>query len=286
MSQYQDLCCILSAVGVATDPEGKGTHLLYINPERSCLISKLWVGGNRFGAQDFITDSVRLNSSAPYLFTPTTQLIICVSPTDELRVLRNEDDEWFDEENTPDHKVHSDGKVAAVIGTDDRVRIFFQDPSKRLIVLEKVDESWTPAVLPAEPVEGSPIATSTVDDKVHVFYLSAKDNYIHYVVEETDGNWNDMVFASCSLQAEKVEPKQFMATRAPESTSFEVHVLTKEDTLLSISQDEETSTGKLTTYGKLDDQGEFVAEANAEFGFFFAFLGFFRPKIVHKHYYF
>jgi len=264
MSQYEDLCCMLSAAGFAPEPDGNNTFLLYIDPEQSSLISKLWSGGKNFGRQDFIADSVRLNSSASYLFTSTSPIIICISSTDELRILKNEDDEWADEESDiSGQKVHPNGKVAAAIGADERVRVFFQDPSKRLIALDQVDGSWTPTVLPADPVVGSPIATTLSDERI-VFYVSAKDNCVHYVVKDSDGSWKDKVFARCSL--EKLEPKYLMVTREPESSSFQVYVLTKENALLNISQDEATPEGKLTTYGKLKEEGGFEAEGSAECG--------------------
>jgi len=253
------------AAGGAVDPEGKGTFLLYVDPERSRLTSKLWTGGKKFGPQELITSSVRPKSSASYLLTPTTQLIVCVSSANELRALSNDDEEWEDDDDISRHKVHPDGKVAAALGADQHVRVLFQDPSKRLILLDRVDESWKPTVLPANPIEGSPFGTSTAEDKLHIFYISADDHYMHQVVQEADGSWKDRVFASCSFEEEKLTPKRFMVTRNPESNTFEVYVLTVRNALLKITQDGETSNGELKVLGNVDDKGEFVAGTSAQF---------------------
>ncbi|THH06242.1 hypothetical protein EW146_g9675 [Bondarzewia mesenterica] len=260
MAEFQDLTRRLLAAGGAMDPEGKSMYLLYA--DHSSLVSKHWTGTS-FGDQDVVATSVRTNSTASYLLAQNTRRIICISSSSALRALTyNDDDEEWVDDTIPRHDVHPEGKLATSFDADNRVYVFFQDPAGRLI---QVDDAWNPTVLLAEPVAGSPIATAFVEDKIHVFYISAKDNCIHYVIQGGGSGWSDELMSKCSFEEEKV--KRFSVGQNEESGALEAYVLTEKSALLQIvgKQDEKVEAGEeKTVLGKVDETGTFVAGTSAE----------------------
>ncbi|THH20744.1 hypothetical protein EW146_g691 [Bondarzewia mesenterica] len=260
MAQFQDLTRRLLAAGGAMHPEGKSMYLLYA--DRSSLISKHWTG-NAFGDQDIVATSVRTNSTASYVLAPNSRRIICISSSSALRALtyNDEDEEWVDD-TIPHHDVHPEGKIATSFGADNRAYVFFQDPAGRLIQL---DDAWNPTVLPVEPVAGSPITTAFVENKIHTFYISAKDNCIHYVIQEGGNSWSDKLMSKCSFEEEKV--KRFSVGKNEESGALEAYVLTEKSALLQVvgNQDGTADAGEeKTVLGKVDQTGTFVAGTSAE----------------------
>jgi len=277
MSQYQDLATRLLAYGEAPElrgsgeelqggkankSEAKGTYLLYIDQESSKLTTKLWNGEKKFGKQSYITESVRPNSAA-YILTPTTQLILCISTGNELRALSysDEDDEWVDDEDIMSIKTHPESRVQGTIDANEHVRVVFQDPSNRLVLLDQAGESWTPTILPADPMAGSPIGI-TIVGRMFIFYISGKDNSLHYVAPDGDAGWKDKVFASCKFEG-VLKPKRIMITLNMDNHAFEVYVLTERNALLKITSDGDNDG--LKVLGKVDDKGDFVPGDSAEY---------------------
>ncbi|KZT11213.1 uncharacterized protein LAESUDRAFT_258324 [Laetiporus sulphureus 93-53] len=182
MSQLQDLTRCLLAAGGGPHPEGKGFVLLYT--DQSSLISKVWTGSS-FGDQELIDTDVRANAPAPYLLMPTTCIILSISDSSKLVSFRYdvEEEEWVPDD-IPDHVVHADGKLAAATDVDGHVSVFYQSVEERLVHL---DEAWKPTLLPVQPVIGTPLTTLLSDDRVHVFYISAGDRCLHYIVRDSSG---------------------------------------------------------------------------------------------------
>jgi hypothetical protein len=232
MTQLDDLAFVLMAAGGAADSEKSGSHLLYVDPETSSLVSKFWPGGDEeLGQPEIIAESARLNSKASYIIGESIRLIVYISSSDELRVSEfdSDSDEWFDDEAIPHYKVHPVGHLSAVLFANDRIRIIFQDSSARFNILDKVDGSWTPTIIPVEPTAGSPIGSWICDDQLHLFYVSAKDNCLHYVVEEAGGSWNDVALPTCVF--DKLKPIRL--TVLPGVTTeklFQVYVISEANT--------------------------------------------------------
>ncbi|ETW77756.1 hypothetical protein HETIRDRAFT_453889 [Heterobasidion irregulare TC 32-1] len=247
MAQFQDLTRRLLAAGGAMDPEGKSMFLLYT--DRSSLVSKHWTG-ETFGDQDVVATSIRANSTASYLFSPNSRRIICISAASAIRSLTfNEDEEEWVDDAIPRHDVHPEGKLATAFGADHRAYVFFQNPAGQLVQL---DDRWNPTILPADPVVGSPLAT-TVGEKIHLFYLSTKDNCIHYVVQGDEGSWSDKVVSKAALEG---KVKRFSVGKNEETGVFEVYVLTEKNGLLQIVGDEDgkaNASAEKTVLGKVDE---------------------------------
>ena len=231
MTQLGDLAFYLSAAGGARGPSGP-LYLLYVDPKTSSLVAKLWTGEDKFERIENIAESVRPNSAASYIIGPSIRLIAYISSEDELRVceLDDESDEWMDDTSVQ-HKVHPIGQVAAVLFPNDRVRIIFQDPSGGFTLLDRVGGSWSSIALPIALKAGSPIGTWMVGNHLHIFYVSANNNSLHYVVEDGDNQWKDVAVASCMF-GEKSNPKRFMVLGGPKGdNTFQVFVMTETNTV-------------------------------------------------------
>jgi hypothetical protein len=252
MSQLHDLVRILVAAGNATHPKGKGIYLLLVDNKTCSLTSNLWTGSD-FSARELITESVRPNSLASYLITPTVETIIYISSSSSLNVIRYSDDDgdWIIDDSVAQHEVHRDGKLAALVGADGHPRVFFQDPSKRLIYL---DNSWIPKVLPADPVNGSPLSTLAVGGQVHLFYVSASDNCLHYATQQQDGSWTDTSLPKFTFE---VKLRRLLVVQ-DESGAFEAFALTEGDELVLVTAAEHE------TLGALDEMGKLVLSSSAE----------------------
>ncbi|KAF8517817.1 hypothetical protein JB92DRAFT_2904692 [Gautieria morchelliformis] len=253
MAQFQDLTRVLLSAGGAPHPEGKGSYLLYT--DQSSLTSKHWTG-NTFGDQELVAKSVRANSPAAYLLAPTTRLIICISSSSTLRALRYDDDdeEWVDDKTILHIDVHPEGKLSASLDRNEDVRVVYQDPMGNLVFLN----NWTPTVLPADPIAGSPLSTVVDGDKLHVFYISAKDNCIHYVTRAPEGSWSGNVMVNCPVE-EKI--KRFIVAPIGDTINFDAYLLTADDMLLQVTPE---GDGVKRELGKIDSKGIFVPGTSAQ----------------------
>lgn len=135
--------------------------------------------------------------------------------------------------------------------------MILQDPSKHLIYLDS-SRQWTPTVIPVNPLDSSPISTAVIGGKLCVFYISAKDNCMHYARPKSDGGWSDEVF---SKRAFGGKVKQFIITPNLQSKALDVeaYILTEENAMLQITGD-----GQLSKLGRVDGVGKFVSERSVD----------------------
>jgi hypothetical protein len=261
MSQVQLLAQCLQAAGYTLSTQGDGLYLLYVDPEKSSLISKFWVS-DKFTDQELIAASVRPNSSASYLTTSTGKLAVCISPSSTLRIIRYDEDEedWVEDDTIGQLAVHPDSKVAAAVSVDQKTHVLFQDPSMRLVYL---DAAWTATVLPAEPVVGTPLATIVIDSGVNVFYISAVDNRLHCVSQGPGNSWND---AACGQYTFEATPKQiYLTAKQGGQGGLEVYVMSEKNEVQQIA------AGQAKILGKVDEVGKFVPLTTEECCFCFSF---------------
>ena len=254
MTQFQDVIQCLLAAGYTDHPEGEGKYLLYVDPKESSLISK-HLTDSSFDDKELVATSVRPNSTAAYLIKPDTQLVICISSESTIRVLQydNEEEEWPDVDTKGPHVVHPDGKLTAFYGADNILRIIFQDRSGGLVYLKN---DFQPEALRVDsPVKGSPLSSAVVNDRIYVFYISARDKCIHYVTEARPGNWTDNIL---SKHAFEKGPKQFIVSADQNSGAFEAYVLTEENTLVRIAN------SKTSVLGKIDEKGNFTSTRSVD----------------------
>lgn len=126
-----------------------GTYFLYT--DNGSLTSKLWAG-DKWDDQDILAKGVRPGSPASYLLSPSTALILYIANSSALAALRYDDDEeeWVEDEGAPSKQLHSESKLAACFlpDSEDKIYIFFQEPSKSLVCL---DSEWNTSILPREP---------------------------------------------------------------------------------------------------------------------------------------
>jgi len=269
MTQLDDLAFCLLAAGGVPDPETGGMNLLYVDPETSSLVSKPWTSGGeeKLGRAETIAHSVRPNSTAAYIVGLSTRLIAYISSNSELRVCEfdDESDEWVEDEAIQQYIVHPQGHVAAVLVSTDQIPIIFQDPSKRFNFLTKVDGSWTSTIIPVEPIAGSPIGTLNTGNQFLIFYVSAKDNCLHYAAEEDGATWKDVAVANCVF-SDEAKPKRL--TVLPSEKGFQVFVMSEEYTVWGFVNGDE----KLKKLGSMNGN-KFDPDGSEEFFFMFMFVG-------------
>lgn len=245
----QDLARNLLAVGGTVDEQGEVNYLLFVDPKDSFLNCQHWKG-DTLVKEELIVDSVRPNSRAAYLITPTERLVIYITPSSKLNSYTYDEDEreWVESDETPiaNFAVHPTGRVVASQDATGKAYVFFQDPSQRLICL---DEAYTPTTLPVNPIAGTPISTLATEDEFHVYYISATDKFIHGLVRGSGGTWKDSV---ASKYAFTEEVKAFC------SGNEEFYVLTAANTLFKVNM--EGTTKKLGTV----NGGKFVPETAEE----------------------
>lgn len=251
MTKLQSLTRSLLAAGFAKSQDGKEQYLLYVDSRQSFLQCHQW-SGNSFGKQELIASSVRPNSTAAFLITPIGKLVICVSPSSSLDAYRYdpEEREWDESDEIPPNVVHPDGKLASSLDTRGRLHTVYQDPSGKLVYL---DNSWSNTSLNVSPMLGSPLSISAIGDTLHIFYVSARDNFIHDATA-TNGKWNDRIVVKHKFGKNL---KNFMMVET-ESREKEVYVLTVDDKLLKI--DAENQLMKLGTV----QMGKFVSERSVD----------------------
>ena len=255
-TELQDLTRCLLASGYAKSQEGKEQYILYVDPEESFLRLQQW-SGNSVTNQELIVDSVRPKSTAACLITPTDKLIICISPSSSLDAYTYDEEkhEWlqFGESDIGGLSrcvVHPDGKLASSVDDKGIVHVVFQDQSRRLVYF--CNSSNT--TLPVSPLAGSPLSISTIRNRLHIFYISAKDNFIHDVTRANQ-TWRDMIVVQHPFHT---KPKSFVVTEN-ENKETEVYVMTEDNTLLKSNAE-----GRLTKLGTAK-MGKFVFERSVDF---------------------
>ena len=258
MSQLQDITRILLAAGAHMDPQRKGVYLFYVGSEDGTLISQLWTG-DRFDEKELIADSARLNSTAAYLFTPTDRSVLYVTPSSTLGVARYSEDEeeWASDDSIPQFQVAPDGKVTAAGSSGGLGHVFFQNQSKQLIHL---DEAWTATVLPANPVDGTPLRAMVVEGQMHLYYVSASDNHLHCVFQQQDSGWTDKK----KSYPFEMKLREFIMVTEEDGPLVPV-ALTEQNHLLWFKAD-----GSRTILGSVNDSGIFVAPSSEENNYGFA----------------
>jgi ankyrin repeat protein len=248
-TELQNLTRCLLAAGYAKSQEGKEQYILYVDPEGSFLQLQQW-SGNSVTNQELIVDSVRPKSTAACLITPIDKLIISISPSSSLDAYTydEEEHEWvqFDESDIGGLSrcvVHPDGKLASSVDAKGIVHVVFQDQSGRLVYFYNGSNT----ILPVNPLAGSPLSMSTIRNRMHIFYISAKDNAIHDVTR-ANHSWQDTIVVQHTFYT---KPKSFMVTEN-ESKETEVYVMTDDNTLLKSNAE-----GRLTKLGTVK-MGKFV----------------------------
>ena len=193
ITQLQNFTRCLLAAGYSKSQDGKEQYLLYVDEQSSLLQFQYW-------SSDFIVkeelvgaSTVRPNSTAAYVITPLGKLIIFITPSSRLGSYTYDDEEreWVQNDNDPlsAYVVHRDGKIAASVDANGRVHVVFQDASHSLTY---VDNQWSGTVLPVKPLAGSPLSISVVGNILRVYYISAKDEFIHDL-SRVDGTWHDII---------------------------------------------------------------------------------------------
>lgn len=248
-SQLQSIARCLAAAGYVKHPEQEGFLLLFVEAQESGnLFYRHWTGGTSFDGEGFVTENVRPNSPAAYLITPASKYIICISSSSILQILEYTPymDEW-DTKTIPRHEVHRNGKFAAFARTDGLPDVFFQDLWKRLIYFNMT--SGESVVLPASLAAGSPIFVDVFNGRMYIFYVSAKDHYIHYVTQRSDGGYRDNIMTECEV---KGDLKQLSVVQNRQSGAFDGYVLTEKHVLLYITVDRQK-----VVLGRVDADGNF-----------------------------
>lgn len=253
MAETQHLVDYLVSAATAIDDEG--AVVLYTDGGN--LLSKHLVSGI-YTDEEIIADEARKDSPASYLRGPSTALIFYISPASELRVLRyNKDDgEWVDLETAPSEQLHREGNLAACLypdGDKEGMCVFFQAPSGELVCL---DGAWARTILPAQPLIGTPLFASLMNDTVHVFYVSKEDRCVHLMRKEGEG-WVDVVAAKCAVD----KTLKSIMIGVNEEGELEVYALTLERELLRISSGD---GGAVSAFGKVEAGGKYVANAATE----------------------
>jgi hypothetical protein len=126
--------------------------------------------------RQLVTHPVRPNSSATSVAeTRIVSFASALHPHFTFWTM-TDDGEWVTRD-IPHHRVHDNGKLAAWMGVDGALHVFFQDPSQRLVYFAA---TWNYTIaLPGSPKVGSPIFASAFEAEMYVFYISAMDHRIH-----------------------------------------------------------------------------------------------------------
>ncbi|PCH33954.1 hypothetical protein WOLCODRAFT_148019 [Wolfiporia cocos MD-104 SS10] len=210
-----------------------------------------------FGDGELITDNVRSDSTAAYLISPSSRLVVCISSSSTLRLLRydEDDEEWVDDDKFPQLSVHRDGNLSADIDEDGQISVFFQDASGHLVY---VNTAGAPIVLPANPVAGSPISALRTGGEPAAFYVSAKDSHLHYITQSRSGTWTDQSLMDLTIEDRL---RQIMVGGS-EKSGPEIFALTEDRKLLQYVMGGE---GQRRELGKVDQAGKYVPGTTAEF---------------------
>lgn len=196
------------------------------------------------------------NTGRGTLITPKGRLIVCISASSALRVLGWDEDEeeWVDDEEKAHHDVHLAGEVVGTVKQDGSILVVFQDRSGHLASL---DDSWIPQVLPATPVDGSPLSIRFVNDVVHIFYIAAGDGFVHEIFKNGDG-WVDAAVPGWDFGG---EAKRLMVCVNQKDGQLEAFVLTKNNGILMATTGKESEITKL---GQVGSEGKYVPETSQE----------------------
>ena len=251
-TELQNLTRCLLAAGYAKSQDGKEQYILVVDPEDSFLQFQQW-SGNSLIRQDLIVGSVRPQSTAAYLNTPSGKFIFCISPSSTLHAYDYDEEqrEWAEnDKNDIGVLVHPDGKLASSVDAKGSVHVVFQDHSQHLVYL---DNSWSLTTLSVSALAGSPLSILVIRDRLHIFYISAKDNVIHDVTR-ANHSWQDMVVVKHVFET---RPKSFMMAEN-EGKKKEVYVMNEDNTFLKIDAE-----GRLTKLGTVM-MGKFVSERSVD----------------------
>lgn len=254
IAQLQNLTRCLLAAGYSKSQDGKEQYLLYVDEHRYLLQFQQW--SSDFIAREELVgaSAVRPNSTAAHVITPIGKLIICITPSSGLSSYTYDDEEreWVHNDNDPlsTYVVHHDGKVAASVDAIGRVHVVFQDASCSLIY---VDNQWSSTVLPVRPLVGSPVSISVVGNILHVYYISAKDQFIHDL-SRADGTWHDIVFTKHRFY-KKIQ--SFVVVES-ERGDNELYVMSDDNSLLKID-----TQGRLIKLGTMQ-KGKFISERSVD----------------------
>lgn len=258
MAQFQDLSRVLLAAGCATHPEGDGTYFLYTN--NTNLTSKI-LADNNWGDQEILVKNVRSGSPAACLLSSSTKLIIYVTSTSSLAAIRydEDDEEWYEDDGVPAEQLNGAGKLAGVFrpGTKEEFYIFFQDQRNKLIC---IDHEWSSVTLPANPLEGTPLCATVIDNKIYLFYVSDGDHCLHYLLEEDD-DWIDSIMVKCVFD----ETLRSFTVAKNGDGMLEAYILTVGNVVLQVVG---KGKGEVRELGRVDQDGKFIAGKDIEFATF------------------
>ncbi|KIJ33312.1 hypothetical protein M422DRAFT_264697 [Sphaerobolus stellatus SS14] len=218
-----DLTRYLLAAGGAINPDGVDAYLLYV--EDDCLRLKHWTG-TQFGDEETIAEDIRPGSTASYVVNGTIRTIVCISSTNVIRAWKyhEEDEEWVEDESIPAHTVHPNSHITAGVDAEQRLRVAFQGPTGRLVIL---DEKWAQTALPANPIIGTPLFTVLWKGSFEVCYVS-NNTRIHMVSNNSDKVMIDHALTE-NLKRMVILPNQ--------SDELEVFGLTEKDTILRVAME-------------------------------------------------
>ena len=175
-----------------------------------------------------------------------------------LRALKYDadDEEWVNEESLPEIEVHAEGQLAASAVTAescDIVHIFYQDPDGSIVAL---DGNWNSVILPVEPLIGTPINVNDTEKYLDVAYISSKENTLHVLSREGEGEWSDDVVATEGFTD---AVKRLVCIRNVESGWRDTYALTTEGTVVHVD-----ARGNAEGVGKVDEDGKYVPQSSAQ----------------------
>ena len=255
VAQLQSLTHRLLAAGYAKSQDGKEKYLLYVDTQTSLLQCQRWSGDSLAKEELVLGSAVRPNSTAACLITPTGKRIICITPSSVLRccTYNDEEQQWVEDVNDifSAYVVHRDGKITASVDANGRFHVIFQDESQRLTYINNLFSS---IVLDVKPLVGSPLSISAVGNTLHVYYISAEDDFIHELVYGADNTWKKRI-----VTRQRFDKKiQSFVVGESGSGDEELYLLTGDNVLLKIDVQERPT--RLGTVQK----GKFISERSVD----------------------
>ena len=254
IAQLQNLTRCLLAAGYSKSQDGKEQYLLYVDEQTSFLQFQHWSSDSITKEELVGASAVRPNSTAAPVITPIGKLIIFITPSSTLGsyTYDNEEREWVQNDDDPlsTYVVHRDGKVAASVDAIGRVHVVFQDPSHRLTY---IDNQRSGTVLPVKPLIGSPFSISFAANILRVYYISAKDEFIHDL-SRANGTWNDTVVTKHRFH-KKIQ--SFVVVESGRGDN-ELYVMSEDSSLLKI-----VAQGSPTKLGTVQ-KGKFISERSVD----------------------
>lgn len=257
MAEFEVLTRFLTSDGGAPGLDNEGTYFIFTDDGNLTL--KLHTG-EHWDSEEILAEDVRPGSSACYLLSPLTKLIIYIDNTSHLRVLKydGDEEEWMEDSAVPKIAVHAEGKLTGVTAGSKKEKffIFFQDPSNRLVVL---DDSWTSSTLPAQAASGTALGTSRdlVGDTFRVSYTSAQDLRLHQLVQG-GGGWVDEVTSDFEFK-DPIKRLVTIVQATPEGAHRDTYILTESRAVVRVSTD-----GSAAQLGTVDASGTYIPKSAAQ----------------------